>query len=539
VAATALRELVERFLRTYLEFRPVDATFMGVDGHDHRLPSADPDAPERERSALRDLERDALALPMSQETASQLELRMLRAQIGVNLRELEMRPRFQNPAWYTGEAAFGVISLLLPSDPPRRADDLRERLEGIPAFLRDGARWLAGAAMPTDWVRRARLEADALVTLLRSGLPKHAFWSASLERPAQAAARAVQDFAHTLDAPDADPACGEAHLAFLMREAHGLPYSPREAEELALEGFEAARRALQAMAARLDPTRDWRTQLEALQHLHPASVSDIVPTYEHWQERALEAADAHGLVTPAREYGLRFETLPAWAHEVAGALYFLFYRSPPAGRPGVGSVYWVFPQGNADTGAYLRSQNTAAIKSTHVVHHGSIGHHTQNARARASTVRLGQLAGTDCASGIAILMGGTTIEGWACYTQELMLEVPGFYTPLEQLQQQHNELRNTAMCLADLRLHRGTWDLAQMRAFYRDEVGVPEARGWAETTRNSIYPATRLMYWLGTRAIRAARGRIRLESRAFHDALIGYGSLPVHWVIEELERARR
>jgi hypothetical protein len=532
MAATALETLVERFLRAHLGFRPVDATFMGVDGHDAHLPSADPEALERERAALQALERDALNLPMPADTAARLELRMLRAQIGVNLRDLETRPRFRNPTWYTGEAAFALISLLLPSDPPRRADDLRQRLEGIPAFLRDGTRWLMGTAMPSDWVRRARLEADALVTLLRSGLPKHAFWSARLERPAQAAARAVQDFAHALDGPDANPACGEAHLAFLMREAHGLPYSLQEAEELALEGFETARRELHAVAARLDGTRDWRTQLEALQGIHPATVGDIIPTYEHWQARTLEAADAHGLVTPARDYGLRFEALPEWAHGVAGALYFLFYRSPPAGRPSAGSPYWVFPQGNADTTAYLRSQNTATIKSTHVVHHGSIGHHTQNARARASTVRLGRLAGTDCASGIAMLPGGTTIEGWACYAQELMLEVPGFYTPLETLQQQHNELRNAAMCLADIRLHRGAWNLAQVRAFYRDEVGIPEARGWAETTRNSIYPATRLMYWLGTREIRLARAASVLEPRVFHDRLLRWGSLPVRWTLE-------
>lgn len=532
MAATALETLVQRFLRTHAEFRPVDATFMGLDGHDHRLPPADADAFEREREAWLGLEREAARSTLEgDDIATRLELRMLRSQLSVHQRELDERPRFKNPAWYTGEAAFGLISLLLPSDPPRSADDLRGRLEGMPAFFSAGAKWLSATPMPADWVKRARLEAVALVNLLRTGLPKHPLWSARLEQSARTAARAVQDFAYGLDGPDTNPACGEAHLEFLMREAHGLALSPREAEELALEGFETARLELHAMAARLDARRDWREQLAMLEADHPATLEDVIPTYEHWQARTLEAAETHGLVTPASGYGLDFERLPAWAHEIAGALYFLFYRSPAAGRPGAGSPYWVFPSGD-DNAAYLRSQNTASIKSIHVVHHGSIGHHTQNTRARASQVRLGQIAGTDCAAGIAMLGGGTMIEGWACYTQELMLEVGGFYSPLEALLQKHNELRNTAMCLADLRLHRGVWNLAQVRDFYRDQIGIPEARVWAETTRNSIYPSTRLMYWLGTRQIREARARSPLATRNFHDGLLRYGSLPLAWVLE-------
>ena len=244
-------------------------------------------------------------------------------------------------------------------------------------------------------------------------------------------------------------------------------------------------------------------------------------------------ADAVGLVTPTKDYDLDFQTLPEWAQAVAGDLYFLFYRSPALGRASSGSVYWVFPAG-ADLNGYLRSQNNATIKITHVVHHGSIGHHTQNARARNSGVRLGQLAGTDCASGIAMLSGGTMIEGWACYVQDLMLEVEGFYTPQEKVLLKQYEMRNAAMCLADIRLHRGVWNLEQMRAFYRDEVEVPPARLWAETTRNSMYPATRLMYWLGTRAIKSLRQELNWDARDFHDRLLSFGSVPVTWVAQEL-----
>ncbi len=529
----SLQALTAKFLEHHLEYHPVNASFMGLDGHDHRLPPADTDARERELSALRNLEREVAPFEPGFISIERLETKMLRAQIRVAIHELEQRPRFFNPTWFTGESAFGVISLLLPSDPPRAVDDLRQRLEFMPEFLRLGQRWLQGRAIPKDWIQRAQLEAAALIRLLEQGLKLHPLWTSKLEPANLKAIRAVQVFAASLeDHADTDPACGEAQLEFLMREAHGLPFSPKDAENLALEGFENAQAELKRMAAKLDPSRDWRTQLKALELEHP-KLEDVIPTYEKMHAQTLERADSHGLVTPAKDYGLQFETLPDWARAVAGDLYFLFYRSPALGRASSGSTYWVFPPGT-DLNAYLRSQNNATIKITHVVHHGSVGHHTQNARARASSLKLGQVAGTDCASGIAMLSGGTMIEGWACYVQDLMLEVEGFYTPQEKMLLKQYEMRNAAMCLADIRLHRGVWNLDQMRAFYRDQVQMPPTRLWAETTRNSIYPATRLMYWLGTRAIKSLRRELAWKPRDFHDRLLSFGSVPVAWVAEEM-----
>lgn len=532
----SLQSLVEKFLKLYAEFHPVDVTFMGLDGHDHRLPPADAGVIERELFALQALLREAESCPPGASSAERLEGRMLRAQLRLAIRELEVRPRFHNPAWYTGEAAFGLISLLLPSDPPRNPDDLRQRLETLPGFLKLGEHWLANRAVPTDWVRRAKLECTALVRLLDEGLRLHPCWSEKLEVPSKTASQAARSFFASLERhPDTNPACGEEFLEFLMREVHGLPFGPLEVEELALAGFEQYKRELERMADQLDPFRNWREQLSALENDHPA-LEDVIPTYERWNQRALELADAAGLVTPAKEYSLSFKNLPEWAKSIVGDLYFLFYRSPPVERAGSGSIYWVFPPGD-DIEAYLRQQNLATIKITHVVHHGSVGHHTQNARARTSQVRLGQLAGTDCASGIAMLSGGTMIEGWACYVQDLMNEVESFYTPAERLALKHAELRNAAMCVADIRLHRGRWGLEEMRTFYREAVGIAGGRVWSETTRNSIYPATRLMYWLGTRAIRQLRQELNWETRTFHDRLLSYGSLPVDWVAEELRES--
>jgi uncharacterized protein (DUF885 family) len=75
-----------------------------------------------------------------------------------------------------------------------------------------------------------------------------------------------------------------------------------------------------------------------------------------------------------------------------------------------------------------------------------------------------------------------------------------------------------------------------MRAFYRDEAGFPAARVWSETTRNSILPATRLMYHLGVQEIRTLRKAVGGDPRTFHDRLISYGHVPVTWAAEEMRR---
>jgi uncharacterized protein (DUF885 family) len=119
----------------------------------------------------------------------------------------------------------------------------------------------------------------------------------------------------------------------------------------------------------------------------------------------------------------------------------------------------------------------------------------------------------------------------------MMKEAPGFYTPAEELFLKQLERRNAASVLVDIRLHTGEWSPEQAMAFYRDKAGFAAARVESEVTRNTMLPATRLMYWLGIDQIRALRTRWRGETRDFHDRLIGYGHVPVAWAGEEMARA--
>jgi hypothetical protein len=504
------------------------------------LESGDGDLPRADAAAMRDEQRTFAALATElagraepEDAGERLDLRIARAETAIALAEVEHRPRQRNPAWYTGEAMFGVISLLLPQSAPVRVRAVRSRLEAIPDFLAYGLTRLKEPT-PRTWVERACREANAFARFLTGGMRQHSEFTAEWDEAAQRGAQALRRFAETIGSrDDADVACGEDHLAFLMRMAHGIELTPAQALVDAEAAFASLSNELVEMAARVDPHTSWRDQLAALTEIRPPR-AQLVDTYRALNAQAL--ALGAQLLSPATEYGLDYRPMsPAFA-EIARASYFLSYRCPPAHGARAGSVYWVNEPPGSDPVA-LRAHNLATIKTTHVAHHGSIGHHTQNARARTAPSRLARLGGTDCASAIAFLSSGTMVEGWACYATDLLLEARDYYTPAEALLLKHGERRNAASAIADIKLHTGAWSLEDTVRFYRDEAGFAPARVEREVARNSMFPASRLMYWHGVETIKELRRRWLSSDRAFHDTLLGFGHVPIAWAGEEMARA--
>jgi uncharacterized protein (DUF885 family) len=180
----------------------------------------------------------------------------------------------------------------------------------------------------------------------------------------------------------------------------------------------------------------------------------------------------------------------------------------------------------------LRTWNDSAIKLNHVVHHGAIGHHVQNWYAYRAPSRIARVAAVDCACRIGLFCGGTMAEGWACYATDLMDEA-GFLTPLQRVAQQATRLRIAARAVVDLELHSGRLRFNDAATLYIDPCGMTPAAARSEVTKNSMFPGTAAMYWLGTRGIhrlrsdreRALGGTFAL--RAFHDELLSFGAIPV------------
>jgi uncharacterized protein (DUF885 family) len=222
-------------------------------------------------------------------------------------------------------------------------------------------------------------------------------------------------------------------------------------------------------------------------------------------------------------------------------LYYLFYRSPaPFDRLPVHDYVVTpvdAPMPREEQLRRLQATNTSVIKLNHVVHHGAIGHHVQNYHAYRGASEIGRVAAVDCASRIGMFLGGTMAEGWACYATDVMDDA-GFFTAEESVAQQHTRARLLARAVVDIGLHGGGLSFDAAVAVYRDRVGMPPEAARAEACKNSMFPGTALMYWLGTEGLHALRReRERKEGssfslRRFHDRVLSFGSIPVPLIAE-------
>jgi len=99
--------------------------------------------------------------------------------------------------------------------------------------------------------------------------------------------------------------------------------------------------------------------------------------------------------------------------------------------------------------------------------------------------------------------------------------------------QHHTRVRMLARAIVDIEFHQGTMSFTEAVAFYAERVGMSADAARAEAVKNSMFPCTAIMYWLGTQGIHDLREEIkrreapRFSPRRFHGELLGYGSIPV------------
>jgi hypothetical protein len=553
---------LDRFFEAYFRRRPVDATFIGAQGHDDRLPDLGPAGLLRAESEMLELLGELESIERDQadsgsrpdtrgEALARLDCRLAAGQLRIELWEQAARWRLGNPSAHVGEAVFGLMSLLLPASAPREQAGaaLLSRLRAVEPFLADARDHLATA--PRAWTERALRECRGALRFLQEGLPlapvTRSDRGAEILAEAGEAASAFQRFAHFLESelatrPSEWIACGAEAFELHLREGHCLERSAEEIARYARSEMERTRSWLAEAA----PDFGGQTPEEVLGRLreHRPSAEGYLARHEEiWRSMRELAAERELVSWP--DFPIRYVIRPEWSRAAAPDLYFLFYRSPAAfERPPVHD-YLLEPLPEAATEeeeeAFLAAHNDAVIKLNHVVHHGGIGHHVQNWNAFRSPLRVGRVAAVDGASRIAMFCGGTMAEGWACYATDLMAEAGGL-RPEEVYAEHHSRLRMAARAVVDVELHHGRMTLDEAARFYVDTAGMTSSAARSEAVKNSMFPGAALMYLAGTDMIHELRAELigkmgdRFVLRDFHDALLSYGSIPVRLVADEMRR---
>lgn len=548
---------LDSFLWHYYWDHPVTATFTGIHDFDAKLPDWSPGGLEQLRAgthvALGSLQRAShrrgkTRLTKTPRYPDEVDRELAAGFLEIQLAEIDS-PYFYrgNPSLWMGEAIFSIVSLVTRDFAPEteRLEAVRLRLRDIRHFLSDAERVLV--ASPPEWKARAVRESAAAKLLVCGGLMR---WIQRVSTDHATTVAMLDDCKHVGDAFEhfgrwiADELPNDDRGFFrdlsvppmierILRRGHGTDQSAYQLLWHAERGLRPAEKLLRARI-REAGCKDWAEVQARLGEQHASRENHLARFSEIW-ERARAAALAHDLVTWP-DAAIRYVPIPEHTRDAAPNLYYLFYRSPAAFDRYDVYDYVVTPieadLPRDEQERRLRAANDSVIALNHVIHHGGLGHHVQNWYAYRAASRIGQVAAIDAASRIGMICGGTMAEGWACYACDLMEEI-GFLSPLERAAQQHTRVRLICRAIADLSLHTGGMSLRAAAKLYQERAQMPEAAATAEAVKNSMFPGTGVMYWLGTRTIHDLRRKLQQRQGAafslkkLHDRFLSFGAIPV------------
>jgi uncharacterized protein (DUF885 family) len=539
--------LADRFWESILAEEPTTATMYGDDRYDDRLEDPSPEGRARRRRLMETTLAEAAAIDPGQSLEDRITLDMIRVVCELAIVQDDQRTdllrvvdQMAGPQTLLPQAV-----LLQAADTPERLERLEARLRAYEGYmaanrelLREGL--ATGLTAPRIVAERtvAQLErlleipADESIVTTGARVASEAD-RARIERivrevvlPADRAfLEAIRDgyLAASREEPGLWSAPdGEALYRTQILAWTTLDIDPEEVHRIGLEELESIdveRRAIARSEGFGDDVAAYRTAIAADPENIPASPEAFVA-------RAAEDIDRAMAIAP-RYFG----RLPRAAIEVRQVEAFKERDSPFA--------YYIPPTTDGSRSAIyyantydLPSRLYTKLAST-TYHEAAPGHHFQIVlemeNDRLTTFRrLGSR-----------LVGGAYVEGWGLYSERLADEMGLYRSQAERFGMLDGQAWRAARLVVDSGLHGLRWP-RQRSIDTLLAAGLSETDAVIETDRYIAWPGQALTYKLGQREIERLRAQIAardgadFDLRAFHDAVLGHGSLPLATLAREL-----
>ena len=322
--------------------------------------------------------------------------------------------------------------------------------------------------------------------------------------------------------PHASPefAIGPELYADMLRYGEGVDLPLPAVEEVGRADLDRNRRLLAEAAARSDPARPVEDLVKAIGMDHPAA-ADLIPESRRLLESIRGYLADHDLIgLPSEDRCLVTETPPfmRWAFAAMDT------PGPLENNPG-DSFYYVtpveehWPDLQKEEWLSVFNYSTIQIIGIHEVYPGHFVHslHSRAAPSLASKS----------------LRAYSTSEGWAHYTEEMMLdEGYGGGEPTLRLSQVCEALLRDCRYICSLGMHTGGMSVDEATRFFIENAYMEEFPARKEALRGTFDPGY-LNYTLGKLMILKLREDYRKEQgaafslRGFHDRFLSYGAPPV------------
>lgn len=134
------------------------------------------------------------------------------------------------------------------------------------------------------------------------------------------------------------------------------------------------------------------------------------------------------------------------------------------------------------------------------------------------------------------------VEGWGLYSERLGIEMGLYDTPAKQMGRLSYEMWRATRLVVDTGIHSKGWPKERAVQFMLDNTALTPGNIDAEVNRYITWPGQALAYKVGELKIRELRQRASdtlgadFDLRAFHDAVLENGAVPLSVLEEHIDR---
>lgn len=300
----------------------------------------------------------------------------------------------------------------------------------------------------------------------------------------------------------------------------GLGMTSEEILQFGIQSLKELKAEREKIASQIDPKKSIAEIMKEIEEDSPETFDEALLATRTAMEEAKEFIRENDLATIYEEDKLYIvETPPYMAPLVPFAALI-----PPSrfDDPRIGLYVVTRPKDVANLKKQLSNPNIRNV----AVHEAFPGHFLQlSATNRSSIIQvLSTMTGT---------LGTETVEGWAHYCEQMMME-KGFVTGLEaKMIQLTGAIWRAVRIIVDVQLSRGEMTFDEAVNMLMKETGMPKEGAVAEVRRYTLSPGYPLSYLLGKHLILQLRDEIRQRmgdqytDKFFHDTVAANGNLPV------------
>ena len=549
-----LEQLGDEFMKVFFEFQPSAATRAGVHEYDTKLEDLSAERVERQISIYREWEKKFGALDTKGWSGwARADRDMMLSFIRSRIFELQdQRTWQQDPDHYTSiasDSTFVIIGRNFDT-PEARLRSLVEREKQMPRLFAQAKQNLQNP--PRVFTQIAIEQLPGVMNFFLADVPD-AFadvHNTELNREFLKAnagvINAMQDYLSFLKDDLLPRSNGDFRLGAdkLHRKLEYEEMVNEPLNSLLAKGMANLRRNQQEFArvSRLiDPKRTPQQILASVEKEHPAP-QDLLQAFRDKLVGMRQFCDEKPIITTPSRTLPKVQESPAYMR----ALSFASMDAPGPFETKATEAFFnvTLPEDNLSpqqVEEYMAAFNWGVVTST-AIHEVIPGHYEQYLWNDRVPSRIRQFLSLDL-SNVGSHFAGTNVEGWAHYTEQMMIDegygrTPGLpeakdkaWLKLRLGQLQDALLRNARYIVA-IQMHTGKMTFDQGVNFFVKEGYQTRENGVRETRRGTSDP-TYLMYTLGKLQIMALRDEMKQRQgakfslREFHDEFMRQGVAPV------------